>query len=75
MIVVVPDAHALPFETIPATSPDFWANLSPSGGKTSQKPTRSFSTTSFVLSKPAITSAMSLESEPLRVFQWAGFNQ
>jgi enterochelin esterase family protein len=28
MIVVVPDAHALPFETTPMTSPDFWANLS-----------------------------------------------
>ena len=27
MIVVVPDAHALPFETIPATSPDFWTNV------------------------------------------------
>ena len=27
MIVVVPDAHALPFETIPKTSPDFWANF------------------------------------------------
>jgi enterochelin esterase family protein len=27
MIVVVPDAHALPFETTPATSPDFWVNL------------------------------------------------
>jgi enterochelin esterase family protein len=28
MIVVVPDAHALPFETTPVTSSDFWANLS-----------------------------------------------
>jgi enterochelin esterase family protein len=27
MIVVVPEAHALPFEPTPATSPDFWANL------------------------------------------------
>jgi enterochelin esterase-like enzyme len=27
MIVVVPDAHALPFEPTPATNPDFWANL------------------------------------------------
>ena len=27
MIVVVPDAHALPFETTPMTNPDFWANL------------------------------------------------
>ena len=33
MIVVVPDAHALPFETIPTTSPDFWANLRPFWGK------------------------------------------
>ena len=28
MIVVVPDAHALPIETTPMTSPDFWANFS-----------------------------------------------
>jgi enterochelin esterase-like enzyme len=28
MIVVVPDAHSLPFETLPETDPgDFWANL------------------------------------------------
>jgi len=27
MIVVVPDAHALPFETILATKPDLWPNL------------------------------------------------
>ena len=27
MIVVVPEAHALPFETTPVTNPDFWANL------------------------------------------------
>ncbi len=27
MIVVVPEAHALPFEPMPATNPDFWANL------------------------------------------------
>jgi enterochelin esterase-like enzyme len=37
MIVVVPDAHALPFETIPATSPDFWANLSPFWGENQSK--------------------------------------
>ena len=29
MIVVVPDPHALPFETTPMTNPDFWANFSP----------------------------------------------
>jgi len=28
MIVVVPDAHALPIEMTPMTSPDFWANFS-----------------------------------------------
>ena len=28
MIVVLPDPHALPYETMPATNPDFWANLS-----------------------------------------------
>jgi enterochelin esterase family protein len=28
MIVVIPDAHALPIETTPMTSPDFWANFS-----------------------------------------------
>jgi enterochelin esterase-like enzyme len=28
MLVVVPEAHALPFEPTPATNPDFWANLS-----------------------------------------------
>jgi enterochelin esterase family protein len=28
MIVIVPDAHALPFETMLALDPDFWANLS-----------------------------------------------
>jgi enterochelin esterase family protein len=28
MIVVLPDAHALPIETTPMTSPDFWANFS-----------------------------------------------
>jgi enterochelin esterase-like enzyme len=28
MIVVIPDAHALPIETTAMTSPDFWANLS-----------------------------------------------
>ena len=33
MIVVVPDAHALPFETTPETSPDFWANLNTFWGK------------------------------------------
>jgi enterochelin esterase-like enzyme len=27
LIVVAPDAHALPFEPTPATNPDFWANL------------------------------------------------
>jgi enterochelin esterase-like enzyme len=27
MIVVVPDAHALPFETMPVTSSDFFSNL------------------------------------------------
>ena len=27
MIVVVPDAHALPFESMPRTSFDFWSNL------------------------------------------------
>ena len=33
MIVVVPDAHALPFEPTPATNPDFWANLNDFWGK------------------------------------------
>jgi enterochelin esterase family protein len=28
MVVVVPDAHVLPVEATPMTSPDFWANLS-----------------------------------------------
>jgi enterochelin esterase-like enzyme len=28
MIVVVPEAHALPFETTPVTGPNFWASLS-----------------------------------------------
>jgi enterochelin esterase-like enzyme len=28
MIVVIPDAHALPIETTPMTSPAFWANFS-----------------------------------------------
>jgi len=27
MIVVVPDAHALPPEATPMTNPDFWANF------------------------------------------------
>jgi len=29
MIVVVPEAHALPFETTPITKPYFWANFYP----------------------------------------------
>ena len=29
MIVVVPEAHALPIETTPITKPDFWANFYP----------------------------------------------
>ena len=33
MIVVAPDAHALPFEPTPATNPDFWANLNAFWGK------------------------------------------
>lgn len=33
MIVVLPEAHALPFESMPETSPDFWANVRPFWGK------------------------------------------
>jgi hypothetical protein len=73
MIVVVPDAHALPFETMPVTHPgDFWPNLYDFWAKNRRRPTKSFSMILFLLSKPAITLAMSLRSEQLRVYRWEG---
>ena len=35
----------------------------------------SFSTTSYLLSRPTTTSAMSLGSEPLRGYRWAAFSR
>ena len=74
MIVVVPDPHALPWETTPMNQPGISGLTSlASWRKTRRRRTRSFSTISFLLSRPTITSAMNLGSEQLPAHRWVDF--
>ena len=64
MIVVVPEAHALPPEATPMTNPDFWVNFNEYWAKNQSTADQELFKDIIPLSKSATTSAMNLRSEP-----------
>jgi enterochelin esterase family protein len=75
MIVVVPEAHAVPFEPMPRTNPDFWSNLYAFWAKNARAADEELSHDIIPFIQSRYTLAMSLGSERLQVYRWAGFNR